>query len=308
MAKSIFVAKTTGGMPAIGEFLGHLVTELRPREWIKNIMVLAPLFFSQNILSLTATQRSLAALVMFCIVSSSVYLLNDIKDREQDRLHPVKRLRPIAAGKLSVPAAGAAVVTLLLIGLVGGGMLSGAFGLILLAYWLINVLYSGGLKNQIILDVFAIAAGFVLRVAGGAIVIDVEMSHWLVLCTTLLALFLGLSKRRHELVLLGEDAGTHRRVLKEYSAHFLDMMIGIVTACTVMSYALYTVSEETIRRFNTDHLIFTLPFVLYGIFRYLYLVYHRNQGGNPAKDLLTDSSIVINLCLWAAVTAFIIYR
>jgi 4-hydroxybenzoate polyprenyltransferase len=190
----------------------------------------------------------------------------------------------------------------------GGGVILGPdLAGVLLGYWLVNLLYSLWLKHHVILDVFALASGFVLRVVGGAIAIHVEMSHWLILCTTLLSLFLGFSKRRHEIVLLHGGAADHRQVLQEYSLPFLDMMIGVVTACTVMSYALYTVSEDTVRRFQTHGLLFTLPFVLYGIFRYLYLVYHKDHGGDPTKDLFTDRAIVIALCLWAVVTGVIIY-
>ena len=157
------------------------------------------------------------------------------------------------------------------------------------------------------MDVFAIASGFVLRVAGGAAAIEVEISHWLLLCTTLLALFLGFSKRRHELTLLGDEAGSHRRVLVEYDQRFLDVMIAIVTASTVMSYALYTVSEETVNRFHTKALILTVPFVLYGIFRYLYLTYHKDQGGDPTRSLLSDSPMLMNLTLWALTASVIVY-
>jgi 4-hydroxybenzoate polyprenyltransferase len=159
----------------------------------------------------------------------------------------------------------------------------------------------------VILDVFAIASGFVLRVIGGAVVIEVEMSHWLLLCATLLALFLGFSKRRHEIGLLGELSVSHRQVLEQYSQSFLDMIIGIVTAATVMSYALYTVSEETVRRFHTKGLLLTLPFVLYGIFRYLYLIYQKDQGGDPTQNLLTDRGMMINICLWVVVTGILLY-
>jgi 4-hydroxybenzoate polyprenyltransferase len=251
--------------------------------------------------------QALASFILFCLVSSSVYLLNDIQDRSQDRLHPTKRLRPLATGELHLGVALGAMVMFLLLALVGGVLLNKALALVLLSYWLINLLYSTWLKHQVLLDVFILASGFVLRVIGGGIAISVEISHWLLLCTLLLALFLGFSKRRHELVRLGQGAEAHRQVLAEYNPHFLDMMIGIVTASTVMSYALYTVSEETVQRFHTRGLLFTLPFVLYGIFRYLYLVYHENQGEDPTQSLLTDRPMVINLCLWALTAGIILY-
>jgi 4-hydroxybenzoate polyprenyltransferase len=254
-----------------------------------------------------AVGRVLASFLLFCLVSSSVYLLNDIHDRSQDRLHPTKRLRPLAAGELESRVALGAMMAFLLVTLAGGLLLGKTFTLVLLSYWLINLLYSIWLKHQVILDVFALDFGFVLRVIGGGVAISVEISHWLLLCTTLLALFLGFSKRRHELVRLGQGAGEHRQVLEEYNPHFLDMMIGIVTASTVMSYALYTVSEETVQRFHTQGLLLTLPFVLYGIFRYLFLVYHENQGEDPTQSLLTDRPMVINLCLWALTAGVIVY-
>lgn len=284
-----------------------LWVEMRPWQWVKNLFVLTPLLFSRNLFAPAAVGRALASFILFCLVSSSVYLLNDIQDRSSDRLHPTKRLRPLAAGELHLGVAFGVMVTFLLVTLAGGVLLDKILALILLSYWLINLLYSTWLKDQVILDVFALASGFVLRVVGGGVAISVEISHWLILCTMLLALFLGFSKRRHELVRLGQGAGAHRQVLGEYNLHFLDMMIGIVTPSTVMSYALYTVSEETMQRFHTRGLLLTLPFVLYGIFRYLYLVYHENQGEDPTQSLLTDRPMVINLCLWALTIGVIVY-
>jgi 4-hydroxybenzoate polyprenyltransferase len=199
------------------------------------------------------------------------------------------------------------MITLLLLSLTGGVLLSKDLGVILCGYWLLNLLYCIWLKHQVILDVFVIAAGFVLRVIGGAVAIEVDMSHWLLLCTMLLALFLGFCKRRHELLLLGEQASHHRQVLGEYSPHFLDMMISIVTTSTVMSYALYTVSELTVHKFHTRGLLLTLPFVLYGVCRYLYLVYHKDQGGEPSQCLFTDGPLIINLCLWACTAGVILF-
>jgi len=206
---------------------------------------------------------------------------------------------------VSVAAGG--VLALLLLALGGAWMISIPLALVLLGYWLINLLYSTWLKHQVILDVFAIASGFVLRVAGGALVIQVEISHWLFLCTTLLALFLGFSKRRHELGVLQGRAESHRQVLADYSPHFLDMMIAIVTASTVMCYALYTVSDDTVRHFHTHALFLTLPFVLYGIFRYLYLIHNRNEGGDPTQTVLADVPMLVDLGLWALTAGLIIY-
>jgi 4-hydroxybenzoate polyprenyltransferase len=280
---------------------------MRPQQWAKNLFVLTPLLFSRSLFAPAAVGQALVCFILFCLGSSSVYLLNDIQDRSQDRLHPTKRFRPLASGELNLGVALGAMVTFLLVTLAGGLLLDKTLALVLLSYWLINLLYSTWLKYQVILDVFVLASGFVLRVVGGGVAISVEVSHWLLLCTTLLALFLGFSKRRHELVRLGQTAGAHRQVLGEYNSHFLDMMIGIVTASTVMSYALYTVSEETVQRFHTRGLLLTLPFVLYGIFRYLYLVYNKNQGEDPTQSLLTDRPMVINLCLWALTAGVIVY-
>jgi 4-hydroxybenzoate polyprenyltransferase len=284
-----------------------LWAEMRPEQWVKNLFVLAPLLFSQNLFSLVVLGQALAAFALFCLISSSVYLLNDIQDREQDRLHPQKCRRPLAAGEISMRVAFALMMALFLGTLAGGIVLSKAFGLIILGYWLINLLYSIWIKHWVILDVFAIATGFVLRVVGGAVAIQVDMSDWLLICATLLALFLGFTKRRGELELLSKEAKAHRPVLAEYTPPFLDMMIGIVTASTVMSYALYTVSEETVRKFHTRRLLLTLPFVLYGIFRYLYLAYHKNQGEDPTQNLLTDRPMIVNLCLWVLTAGVILY-
>jgi 4-hydroxybenzoate polyprenyltransferase len=281
--------------------------EIRPKQWVKNFLVLAPLIFSLHLFDQIAVVRAGVMFVLFCLISSSVYLLNDILDYEQDRLHPVKQHRPIASGDISMTSGFVFMIALLLIALGGAIVLSFQAFLVLLVYWLINLLYSSGLKHQVLLDVFALASGFVLRVMGGAVAINVAISPWLLLCTLLLALFLGFGKRRYELVLLGDRASEHRQVLSEYNILFLDMMIAVLTACTVMSYALYTVSEVTVRQFNTEGLLLTLPFVLFGIFRYLYLVYHKQRGGDPTQTLLSDPQVVLTLFLWGVAVGIIIY-
>lgn len=277
----------------------------RPREWIKNAFMFAPLLFGQRVLEPESVLKATAAFVVFCLAAGSVYLVNDICDREADRKHPQKRTRPVASGMLSVPMAATAAGVLLAAGLAAAFLLAFAFGVVTLAYVVLVTTYSIWLKHVVILDVFSIALGFVLRVAGGAVVIDVAMSHWLLICTMLLALFLGLSKRRHEIVTLGGDDS--RRVLAEYNPIFLDMMIGVVTSATVVCYALYTVSQETVQRFHTDRLLFTLPFVLYGIFRYLYLVYHKNYGGDPSRTLVSDGPLIVDIMLWVLACGVIIY-
>jgi 4-hydroxybenzoate polyprenyltransferase len=285
--------------------LDLVLVSSRPREWIKNAFVFAPLLFGQKVLQPEAVLKSTAAFIVFCMAAGAVYLINDICDREADSKHPQKRARPVASGVLPVSMAATAAGVLLAAALGAAFLLGSAFGFVTLSYVVLVMSYSKWLKHIVILDVFSIAFGFVLRVAAGAVVIGVVMSHWLLICTMLLALFLGLSKRRHEIVTLGSDDS--RRVLAEYSPLFLDMMIGIVTSATVVCYALYTVSQETVQRFHTDRLLVTLPFVLYGIFRYLYLVYHKNYGGDPSRTLVSDGPLLVTIVFWVLACGVIIY-
>lgn len=287
--------------------IAHLWTEMRPLQWVKNLVVFAPVLFAQQFFVPPAFARAMFTCVLFCGLSSAVYLLNDVLDYERDRAHPAKRYRPFAAGQLQRSTV-IGTSGLLLVLVFAGALLLGPTVLgILVGYWLLNLLYSLWLKHEVILDVFSIAAGFVLRVVGGAVAVPVAISNWLLVCTTLLALFLGFCKRRHELLFLGVDGDHHRQVLAEYNPRFLDMMIGIVTATTVMSYALYTISEETVRKFQTEGLLATLPFVLYGIFRYLYLVYHKELGGDPTQQVLTDIPLILNLGLWTLTVGIVLY-
>lgn len=281
---------------------------LRPRQWAKNLLVVAPLIFSRRLFTPESFAASATAFALFCLVTSAGYLINDVRDFEHDRRHPVKSGRAIAAGRLSVGAAIAAACVLFAAGLVSAPFLLGlSFALALAAYCAINLSYTFLLKRIVIVDVFAIAAGFVLRATAGAFAISVEMSGWLLICTTLFALLICFGKRRSELLLLREEAAGHRRVLEEYSVRFLDMMIGISAASTVMSYALYTESEETVARFRTRALFLTLPFVLYGVFRYLYLIYHRERGGDPVETALGDRPMLVNLLLWAVTAIVVLY-
>ena len=218
------------------------------------------------------------------------------------------RHRPLASGVLGVGIARLELAGLWLFALVGGTLLSKPFAAILAAYWLLNLLYTLRLKHLVILDVFVVAAGYLLRVVGGAVVITVEMSTWLLICTTLLALFIALCKRRHEIVLLEADARDHRQVLADYPLPFLDMMIGVITAAAVVSYSLYTVSEEIVRKFHLPGLLLTVPFVLYGFFRYLFLVFRKEEGGDPVQSILTDRPMLVNLFLWAVIAGLILYR
>jgi 4-hydroxybenzoate polyprenyltransferase len=284
-----------------------VVVSARPGEWIKNTVLFAALFFSQNLLNAELLAKSLVAFAYFCFATGGVYLINDICDRDRDKKHPRKSTRPIASGALPVVLAMPVAIVLLATAVLGAFLLNLPFGLITSAYVVLNIAYSNWLKHVVILDVFSIAAGFVLRVVAGAVVIDVVMSHWLLICTMLLALFLGFSKRRYELVNLANDASLHRSVLAEYDAPFLDMMIGIVTSVTVIAYVLYTISDETVKRFHTDGLLLTVPFVLYGIFRFLYQIYHKNGGGDPSRTLLTDGPLLVDILLWGIVCGIVIY-
>lgn len=289
-----------------------LVVSLRPAQWTKNLFVFGALLFGQRgtvpaFLDGVAIVHALAAFAVFCALSGVVYLVNDVVDRENDRLHPLKRHRPIAAGAVSPGLAlGAAVM-------IGAGALAAAytlrpaFALVSLTYLVLLSLYSGLLKHLVILDVITLATGFVLRAVGGAVAIDVPISHWLLILIMLLALFLALSKRRHELVLLADGAGSHRPILQEYSPYLLDQMIGVVTASTLVSYVIYTISPETVQKFHTDYLGLTLVFPLYGIFRYLYLVHQKEGGGSPSDMLQNDRPLLACVALWAVSVAAIIY-
>jgi len=285
-----------------------LIVSLRPHQWTKNLVVFAGLIFGQRLFDSTAVIKAVSAFVLFCLMSGVVYLVNDIVDRRSDQQHPIKQRRPIASGALPLPVAFAAVIILGAVSLAGAAALGGAFALTAGSYLGLQVLYSGLLKHVVIVDVLTIAVGFVLRAVGGAVAVDVEISHWLLVCTILLALFIALAKRRHEIVLLADGASEHRPILGEYSAYLLDQMIGVVTASTLIAYVFYTISPETVTKFGTESLGFTIPFPLYGIFRYLYLVHRREGGGSPADLLLTDRPLLACVALWGIAVAIIIYR
>ena len=284
-----------------------LVLSLRPSQWTKNLIIFGALGLSQRLLDVDAVLVSCAAFAIFCVLSGVVYLLNDIADREADRQHPLKRFRPIASGALPVPVAIGWAIGLGLGGLGAAFWLRPLFGVVATSYVLLLALYSWQLKHIVILDVLTIAIGFVIRAAAGAVAIAVPISHWLYVLTILLALFLALSKRRHELVLLANGATSHRRILAEYSPYLLDQMIAVVSASTIVAYAFYTVSPETVQKFGTDRLMLTLPFPLYGIFRYLYLVHLKEGGGSPTDMLLTDKPLLLCVALWTVAVAIIIY-
>ncbi|HET7295210.1 MAG TPA: decaprenyl-phosphate phosphoribosyltransferase [Vicinamibacteria bacterium] len=284
-----------------------LLVSLRPHQWTKNLILFAPLALSKHLFEAQPFQRSLLAFLLFCGLSGAVYLVNDVRDVEHDRLHPRKRLRPIASGALRAStallvAAGLAVACLLIALLLGR-----AFAAAALAYLLLNLLYSLKLKEVVIVDAIAVSLGFVVRAVAGALAIGVVFSDWLLICTVLLALFLTFCKRRHELTSLVGQASDHRKSLQDYSPYLLDQMIAVVTASCLMAYASYTTASETIAKFQTDRLPWTIPFVLYGIFRYLYLVHQKEQGGSPTDLLLTDRPILVNVALWALALVAIVY-
>ena len=283
-----------------------LLRTLRPSEWTKNLILFAALLFGERLLDPSAAARACGAFLAFCALSGTVYIVNDYVDRKQDRRYPTKSHRPIASGALAPQTALTAAVVLGSSALGWSFWLSVPLGLVSLSYLVLLTAYSLLLKHIVILDVLTIAIGFVLRAVAGAVAVSVPISYWLLVCTILLALFLGLSKRRHELVLLGDDAAVHQPILGEYNPYLLDQMIGIVTASTVMSYILYVAESATAARVGTSPLSVTIPLVLYGMFRYLYLVYHRG-GGAPSELLLADRPVLVSVALWVVTVVIILY-
>ena len=292
--------------PQVRRSLGRaLLAEARPKQWVKNGLLGAAIVFAKKLADPAALGQFLAAFALFCAVASAVYFLNDLRDRAADRLHPRKRFRPIAAGELPAPLAWAVALAALALALPLAFLLRPAFGAILLGYVALQFAYTYWLKEQVLLDVFALAAGFVLRAMAGAVVIAAPISPWLYVCTVLLSLCLGFAKRRHELMLLEAGAGGHRAVLEEYSATLLEEIIAVVTSATVMAYALYTFNSENL---PADHaMMFTIPFVLYAVFRYLYLVYRKGEGGSPEEALFADRPLLICILLWGAACIAILY-
>jgi 4-hydroxybenzoate polyprenyltransferase len=285
---------------------GSLLRAMRPRQWAKNVFVFAALVFDEQLLQPGPFVRTGLGFILLCLISSSVYLINDMADLEADRRHPGKRNRPIAAGEVSVRTAGIAAAVLAIISLAISFALGSTFGWIVSAYFLLNLLYSLWLKHAAIIDVLIVAAGFVLRVAAGVSLIQVSrFSPWLYVCTTLLALIIGFGKRRAELLLLAEGANSHRPVLDGYNVELLDQLIVVVSATTIMAYSLYTFSAENL---PGNHLMMlTIPFVLYGIFRYLRLIHVEKVGGAPEELILTDRPLLISILLWGLLSIVILY-
>jgi 4-hydroxybenzoate polyprenyltransferase len=285
-----------------------LFVSLRPDQWTKNLIVFAALIFAVKLLDPAALANASAAFLIFCALSGAVYLINDVSDREQDRLHPLKRMRPIASGDVSPGTAMVAAVVLSGAALAAAFALRPAFAAAAAAYLTLFVVYTRSLKHIVVLDVMAIAIGFVLRAVAGGLVINVHISNWLLVCTMLGALFLGLAKRRHEITLLADGAKGHRRILEEYDPYLLDQMIGVVAAATMVAYIIYCASPETHAYFGTEWMVLTTPFPIYGLFRYLYLVHRKAGGGSPSDMLLEDRPLLACVLLWGLTSVAIIYR
>src|SRR5262245_12895708 len=291
---------------AAGQLVG-LVRSMRPHQWTKNVFVFAALIFAQRFDRSEDVLRTTAAFALFCALSGAVYIINDLVDREKDRAHARKRLRPIASGRVA-PASAAVFATILVVASLGLAFaLATCFGVVAAAYFVVNLLYSFYLIRLVILDVMTIAFGFVLRAVAGAEVIHVPISPWLILCTSLLALFLGFCKRRHELTYLQAGASGHRESLREYHVALLARRIAVVTASTVIVYALYAMSPEVQEKLHTNYLGVTVPFVLYGIFRYLYVLNMKGEGGSPSQVLLEDKPLLLNVILWMATCVVLLY-
>lgn len=287
--------------------LKYLILELRPRHWIKNLFIFAGLFFSRQFFDLELLMRVGLGFILFSLAASSVYIFNDILDLAQDRKHPAKRQRPLAAGRIGVGQAAVTAVILAASAVIGAFLLNKNYFATLVIYMLMNLAYSLKIKHVVILDILFIAFGFILRVLAGVALARVYPSDWLIICAMTLALFLGFTKRRQELVFNQNNGTAAREVLSQYSIAFLDQMIAVVTACTIIAYALYTVAGETVARFGTRNLVATVPFVLYGIFRYFYLIHQQGQGEDPTTLVLRDKPTLVNLLLWLITVAMIIY-
>jgi 4-hydroxybenzoate polyprenyltransferase len=285
-----------------------ILLSLRPVQWIKNGFLLIPLIFARRMFDPDSLLQSTSALAIFCLTVGGIYLVNDLSDLEADRKHPTKRFRPLAAGHVSPPVARVTAVVLLAVSLAWAWNVNRGFLIALAVYVAIQLLYSYRLKEVVILDIFCVSSGFFIRVIAGALAIEVEISSWLIVCTVLISMFLSVAKRRNELILFGETgARGHRKVLEKYSLQLFDQMISIILACTLLSYMLYCVSRQTVEKFGSDRMIYSSPFVLYGVFRYLYLIHKESRGGAPERVLLTDIPLLIDVVLWVIVCMLVIY-
>lgn len=283
-----------------------LIKTMRPQQWLKNGLVYVPLFFDGKLTDPESIMRTTIAFVLLCMMSGSVYIMNDLKDVDKDRQHPTKRNRPLASGQVNPSVAAVTAVFLAGSSLIAGFFLSPAFDLVLLTYLVIQIAYTFYLKNIVLLDVMTIAAGFILRVAAGVAVISVErFSPWLYVCTGLLALFMVLGRRRHEILLLGQQASSHRSILTEYNLELIDRLIGIVTTSAIVAYSLYTFLAEGLP--DNNMMMLTIPFVLYAVFRYLYLIHVRHEGGAPEEIFLRDRPMQATLVFYSVIVFLALY-
>lgn len=280
---------------------------MRPHQWVKNLLLFAAVIFSNNLFDLDLFSTSVLAFVIFCALSGSSYIINDYLDRDKDKEHPEKKLRPIASGKLNLTFALTTSILILVASITISFFINTQFAIVATVYLALNLFYSFSLKKIAIIDVMVLALLYVLRAVAGAEAIGVEISSWLLICTLLLSLFLAFAKRRHELTSLAENAHNYRAILKDYSEKLLDQMIAIVTSSTVIVYILYTVSDDVVTNFGTTNLVYTVPFVLYGIFRYLFLIHKRDLGGSPSKILISDKPLLLTIGLWFVTVIAIIY-
>ncbi|MCI0531151.1 MAG: decaprenyl-phosphate phosphoribosyltransferase [candidate division Zixibacteria bacterium] len=284
-----------------------IIFSLRPQQWTKNLLVFAALIFAKQLTDPSSVLDAILTFVSFCLLSSAVYLINDLLDADSDRQHPLKSRRPIAAGKVSqITVITTAIFLVIISELISFG-LNIKTGIVSSSFLILGIMYSISLKHFVIIDVISVSLGFVLRAVAGAFAISVEISPWLLTCAFLLAMFLGLGKRRHEIVMLEDEAVIHRKSLANYSTYFLDQLIAVVTASTLVAYCFYTLSPEIEHKLGTRYLSLTIPFVLYGIFRYLFLIHHTKSSGDPTKALLTDAPILINIVLWIASILALVY-
>lgn len=284
-----------------------LLESARPKQWVKNLIIFAGFIFAQRFFVVADLTKVLWAFILFCLVSSCIYFINDLKDVKTDQLHEKKKKRPLASGKLSPWFVIAVLLILLPAIIIAAFVLNYYFGLIITTYALMMIAYTYGLKNVVIIDAFIIATGFVLRGVAGLVVIGAEMSAWFFVCALLLALFIVFCKRRNELVVLGDQAINHRQILAEYNKPLLDQLISIVASAIIVTYSLYTLAPETIAKFNTGNLVFTVPFVLLGVFRFLYLVYKKEKGGSAEKLMLTDLYLILVMLGWISTAFIVIY-
>lgn len=289
------------------EALRQLWISSRPQQWIKNTFVFLPVLFAQRLFDRAAWWTATLAFGVFCLAASGIYLWNDVADRAADRVHPLKRRRPVAAGTLSVSAALTAAVLCLGGAITAAYQLRPYFSTVVACYVVGNLLYTRWLRALVIVDVFCLAAFLVLRIVGGLVVLDVTFSYWMLILTALLALFLALNKRRYELVKLAARARAHRGVLAKYSPYFIDQMCAAITAAVMVVYILFTLDPREVAKFNSHNLVFSIPFVCYGVFRYQYLVFKRGRGGDPARIIWSDKVMLADVLLWAVVCGLAIY-